>query len=129
MKILLVEDNEENREALSRRLARRGYEVVMAMDGEQAVAMAQSEVPDLILMDMNLPILDGWEATQRIKAMPATHTIPVIALTAHAMSSDREKVLEVGCDDYHTTWKVSCNPLNFRKQFAEGFFRAVFISP
>jgi two-component system cell cycle response regulator DivK len=101
MKILLVEDNEENRDALSRRLARRGYEVVMAMDGEQAVAMAQSEVPDLILMDMNLPILDGWEATQRIKAMPATQTIPVIALTAHAMSSDREKVLEVGCDDYH----------------------------
>ena len=101
MKILLVEDNEENRDALSRRLARRGYEVVLAMDGEQAIAMAQSEVPDLILMDMNLPILDGWEATQRMKAMPATHTIPVIALTAHAMSSDREKVPEVGCDDYH----------------------------
>jgi CheY-like chemotaxis protein len=101
-KILLVEDNEMNRDMLSRRLQRKGYEVVMATDGEQAVAMAASESPALILMDMSLPVFDGWEATRRIKAAPATEKIPVIALTAHAMSGDREKSLEAGCDDYDT---------------------------
>jgi CheY-like chemotaxis protein len=101
-KILLVEDNEMNRDMLSRRLQRKGYEVVMATDGEQAVAMAASESPALILMDMSLPVFDGWEATRRIKAAPATEKIPVIALTAHAMSGDREKSLQAGCDDYDT---------------------------
>ena len=101
-KILLVEDNEMNRDMLSRRRVRKGYEVVMAVDGEQAVAMAQSEAPALILMDMSLPVFDGWEATRRIKAAPETKSIPVIALTAHAMAGDREKSLEAGCDDYDT---------------------------
>jgi CheY-like chemotaxis protein len=101
-KILLVEDNEMNRDMLSRRLQRKGYEVVMATDGQQAVAMAASESPALILMDMSLPIFDGWEATRRIKAEDATRKIPVIALTAHAMAGDREKSLEAGCDDYDT---------------------------
>jgi two-component system cell cycle response regulator DivK len=102
MKILLVEDNEMNRDMLSRRLLRKGYEVVMAVDGGQAVSMAESEHPDLILMDMSLPVIDGWEATRRVKAAEATAHIPVIALTAHAMSGDREKALEAGCDDYDT---------------------------
>ena len=101
-KILLVEDNEMNRDMLSRRLQRKGYEVVMATDGEQAVALARSEAPVLILMDMSLPVLDGWEATRRIKAAPETKAIPVIALTAHAMAGDRDKALEAGCDDYDT---------------------------
>ena len=101
-KILLVEDNEMNRDMLSRRLQRRGYEVVMALDGQQGVAMGGSETPDLILMDMSLPILDGWEATRQLKADPRTGGIPVIALTAHAMSGDREKALAAGCDDYDT---------------------------
>jgi two-component system, cell cycle response regulator DivK len=101
-KILLVEDNEMNRDMLSRRLIRKGYEVVMALDGLQAVEMAASEQPDVILMDMSLPGLDGWEATRQIKAAAPTSTIPVIALTAHAMSGDREKALEAGCDDYDT---------------------------
>ncbi len=101
-KILLVEDNEMNRDMLSRRLQRKGYEVVMAIDGEQAVSMAVSESPALILMDMSLPVFDGWEATRRIKAAPETKKIPVIALTAHAMSGDREKSMEAGCDDYDT---------------------------
>jgi CheY-like chemotaxis protein len=101
-KILLVEDNETNRDMLSRRLLRRGYEVVLAVDGESGLALAGSEAPDLILMDMSLPILDGWEATRRLKAASATQRIPVIALTAHAMSSDRDKALEAGCDDYDT---------------------------
>jgi CheY-like chemotaxis protein len=101
-KVLLVEDNEMNRDMLSRRLARRGYEVVIAVDGESGLALAGSEAPDLILMDMSLPVLDGWEATRRLKAEPATQHIPVIALTAHAMSSDRDKALEAGCDDYDT---------------------------
>jgi two-component system, cell cycle response regulator DivK len=101
-KILLVEDNEMNRDMLSRRLARKGYEVAMAVDGEQAVAMSVSATPDLILMDMSLPVFDGWEATRRIKAVPATKAIPIIALTAHAMAGDREKSLEAGCDDYDT---------------------------
>jgi two-component system cell cycle response regulator DivK len=101
-KVLLVEDNEMNRDMLSRRLIRKGYEVVMATDGEQAVAMAASERPDLILMDMSLPAIDGWEATRRVKSAEATKRIPIIALTAHAMSGDRERALEAGCDDYDT---------------------------
>src|SRR5687768_3098362 len=101
-KILLVEDNEMNRDMLSRRLERRGYEVILATDGEEGVAMACSEVPALVLMDMSLPVLDGWEATRRLKASPVTRHIPVIALTAHAMSSDRDKAMEAGCDDYDT---------------------------
>jgi two-component system cell cycle response regulator DivK len=99
-KLLLVEDNEMNRDMLSRRLQRRGYEVVIAVDGQEGVALAQSEAPDLILMDMSLPVMDGWEATRRLKAASETMTIPVIALTAHAMSGDREKAMEAGCDDY-----------------------------
>ena len=101
-KILLVEDNEMNRDMLSRRLERRGYQVVIAVDGAEGVRMAQAEAPALILMDMSLPVLDGWEATRQIKAAPATGGIPIIALTAHAMSGDREKALEAGCDDYDT---------------------------
>ena len=101
-KILLVEDNEMNRDMLSRRLQRRGYEVVIAVDGAEGVALASSEHPDLVLMDMSLPVMDGWEATKTIKANPGTNTIPVIALTAHAMSGDRAKALEAGCDDYDT---------------------------
>jgi CheY-like chemotaxis protein len=101
-KILLVEDNEMNRDMLSRRLARKGHEVVVGEDGQEGVDMATSEAPDLILMDMSLPVIDGWEATRRIKAAPATAGIPVIALTAHAMASDRQKALDAGCDDYDT---------------------------
>jgi len=101
-KLLLVEDNEMNRDMLSRRLERKGFEVVMAVDGGEGVAMALSELPDLILMDMNLPVLDGWEATRQIKAAPQTSGIPVIGLTAHAMSGDREKGMAAGCDDYDT---------------------------
>jgi CheY-like chemotaxis protein len=102
MKILLVEDNEMNRDMLSRRLLRRGYENVFATDGQQAVDKAKSESPALILMDMGLPVVDGWEATRRIKADPATGNIPVIALTAHAMAADRDKALDAGCDDFDT---------------------------
>ena len=101
-KVLLVEDNEMNRDMLSRRLIRRGFEVILAVDGEQGVASAQKELPDIILMDMSLPVLDGWEATRRIKAADATRAIPVIALTAHAMAGDRDKAMEAGCDDYDT---------------------------
>jgi CheY-like chemotaxis protein len=101
-KILIVEDNELNRDMLSRRLMRKGYEVVLAGDGAEGVAAATAGRPDLVLMDMSLPVLDGWEATRRLKAAPETRSIPVIALTAHAMSSDREKALEAGCDDYDT---------------------------
>jgi two-component system, cell cycle response regulator DivK len=101
-KILLVEDNEINRDMLSRRLERRGYRVATALDGEQGVSMAGLEAPDLILMDMSLPVLDGWEAARRLKAAPETRTIPIIALTAHAMVGDREKAIESGCDDYDT---------------------------
>jgi CheY-like chemotaxis protein len=101
-KILLVEDNELNRDMLSRRLARKGYEVLLAGDGAKGVAAAAAERPDLVLMDMSLPVLDGWEATRRLKADPGTRAIPVIALTAHAMSTDREKAAEAGCDDYDT---------------------------
>ncbi len=100
-KILLVEDNEMNRDMLSRRLARRGYEVLIAVDGQQGVELAATG-PDLILMDMSLPVIDGWEATRRIKAAEATKKIPVIALTAHAMAGDREQALAAGCDDYDT---------------------------
>ena len=102
MRVLLAEDNEMNRDMLSRRLTRRGYTVLIAEDGQKAVEMAASEAPDLILMDMSLPIIDGWEATRLIKAEPATSKIPIIALTAHAMQGDREKALEAGCDDYDT---------------------------
>jgi CheY-like chemotaxis protein len=101
-KILLVEDNEMNRDMLSRRLQKQGYEVVMAVDGEEGVAKAQSEAPALILMDMSLPGIDGWEATRRLKAAPQTQKIPVIALTAHAMTDDRAKALAAGCDDFDT---------------------------
>ncbi len=101
-KILLVEDNEMNRDMLSRRLARKGHEVVVGEDGQEGVDMATSEAPDIILMDMSLPVIDGWEATRRIKAAPETAGIPVIALTAHAMASDRQKALDAGCDDYDT---------------------------
>ncbi len=108
-KILLVEDNEMNWDMLSRRLGRRGYEVVVAVDGQQGVTMSRSEVPDLILMDMSLPIIDGWEATRQIKAAPETRKIPVIALTAHAMVGDKEKAIAAGCDDYDT------KPIEFKR--------------
>jgi two-component system, cell cycle response regulator DivK len=108
-KILIVEDNEENRDALSRRLQRRGFEIVMAADGKVGVAMAQAEKPDLVLMDMNMPELDGWEATRQIRAAPETKNLPVIALTAHAMAGDRDRALEAGCADYHT------KPVDFPK--------------
>jgi two-component system cell cycle response regulator DivK len=101
-KLLLVEDNEMNRDMLSRRLTRRGYDVAIAIDGAQGVAMAQSELPDLILMDMSLPVMDGWEATRQIKAAQDTNHLPVIGLTANAMAGDREKALDAGCDDYDT---------------------------
>ena len=101
-KILLVEDNEMNRDMLSRRLMKRGYEVIIALDGLQGVDMARAENPALVLMDMSLPVLDGWEAARRIKDAPETRHIPIIALTAHAMTGDREKAVEVGCDDFDT---------------------------
>jgi len=101
-KILLVEDNEMNRDMLSRRLVRGGYDVTIAEDGARGVEMATSDSPDLILMDMSLPVIDGWEATRRIKATPELRKIPVIALTAHAMATDRDRALEAGCDDYDT---------------------------
>jgi two-component system, cell cycle response regulator DivK len=101
-KILLVEDDSTNRDIISRYLTLLGYRIVVALDGMQAVALAQTERPDLILMDMRLPVIDGWEATRRIKAAPATRTIPVVALTAYAMDNDRRLCLEAGCDDYET---------------------------
>jgi CheY-like chemotaxis protein len=101
-KILLVEDNEMNRDMLSRRLMRNGFEIVMAVDGRQGVEMAGAEKPDLILMDMSLPVMNGWEATQQLKTDPATRDIPVIALTAHAMSEDRDKAIAAGCNDFDT---------------------------
>src|SRR5262249_27590161 len=101
-KILLVEDNEMNRDMLSRRLQRRGYDISIAVDGAEGVAMASSEHPDLILLDMSLPVLDGWEVARQPKSKPDTKTIPIIALTAHAMAGDREKAIEAGCDDYDT---------------------------
>lgn len=101
-KILVVEDNEMNRDMLSRRLEKRGFEVIMAVDGAQGISVACRERPDLILMDMSLPVLDGWEATRQVKANPVTRTIPVIALTAHAMAEDKDKSLAAGCDDFDT---------------------------
>jgi len=101
-KILLVEDNEMNRDMLSRRLMRKGYEVIIAVDGQEGVEAAKNELPDLILMDLSLPVLDGWDATRQLKAWPQTKHIPIIALTAHAMASDRETALAAGCDDFDT---------------------------
>jgi CheY-like chemotaxis protein len=101
-KILLVEDNEVNREMLTRRLQRKGYEVIVAVDGEQGVNVSRAESPDLVLMDMSLPVLDGWEATRRLRAEEGTRRVPIIALTAHAMPGDEQKALEAGCDDYDT---------------------------
>lgn len=108
-KILLVEDNEDNRDMLSRRLERKGFVVTFAIDGQDGVNKAKIELPDLILMDMSLPVIDGWEATRRLRASPETANIPVIALTAHAMSSDREKAIKAGCDDYDT------KPVDFQR--------------
>jgi CheY-like chemotaxis protein len=108
-KILLVEDNEMNRDMLSRRLQRKGYEVAMAVDGRQGIEMALSEQYDLILMDMSLPEIDGWEATRRLRATRETESVPIIALTAHAMAGDREKALEAGCNDYDT------KPIEFKR--------------
>lgn len=102
VRVLLVEDNEMNRDMLSRRLVRKGYEIVMAVDGGEGVLMSVSASPELILMDMSLPVIDGWEATRRIKGAPETRHIPIIGLTAHAMAGDREKALEAGCDEYDT---------------------------
>jgi len=101
-KVLLVEDNEESRDGLARHLRRKGYETLLAVDGREGVNVARAEAPDLILMDMSLPGLDGWEATRQLKAELRTRGIPVVALTAHAMAGDREKALEAGCDDYET---------------------------
>ena len=101
-KILLVEDNEMNRDMLSRRLVRNGHMVLMAVDGGEAVAMALSELPELILMDISLPVMDGWEATRRLRGEPAMQAVPIIALTAHAMAGEREKALEAGCNDFET---------------------------
>ena len=101
-KILLVEDNEMNRDMLGRRLQRRGFQVLIAVDGVEGMAKARTEGPDMILMDMSLPVMDGWEATRRLKSAPETQAIPIIALTAHAMSDDREKAMEAGSDDYDT---------------------------
>src|SRR5579884_585392 len=112
-KILIVEDNEENRDSLSRRLQRRGFEVVTAEDGKAGLAAAQAEKPDLILMDMNMPELDGWEATRQLKAIEAVRHVPVVALTAHALAGDRDRALEVGCADYHT------KPIDFPKLLAQ----------
>jgi CheY-like chemotaxis protein len=112
-RILVVEDNEDNRDSLARRLERRGFEVLLAADGKSGVAMAAAEKPDLILMDMNMPEMDGWEATRRIKAAAGAPDVPVIALTAHAMSGDRERALEAGCSDYHT------KPVEFPKLLAQ----------
>lgn len=113
MKILLVEDNEDNRDMLSRRLMRRGHDVVMAVDGAQGIEMARTEMPEMILLDMSLPVVDGWEAARRLKAEPATAAIPIIALTAHAMAGDREKALAAGCDDYDT------KPVEFTRLLAK----------
>ena len=113
MKILLIEDNEMNRDMLSRRLMRKGFDVEMALDGQQGVDMAKSISPDLILMYLSLPVLDGWGATKAIKGDPETENIPIIALTAHAMAGDREKALEVGANEYDT------KPINFKRLLAK----------
>jgi CheY-like chemotaxis protein len=112
-KVLLVEDNEESRDGLSRHLRRKGYEVLIAVDGRQAVDVARAQAPDLILMDMSLPVVDGWEATRQLKSAPETRGIPVVALTAHAMAGDRERALEVGCDEYDT------KPVEFARLLAK----------
>jgi CheY-like chemotaxis protein len=119
-RILLIEDNEWSRDMLARRLARRGYQVILAADGQRGIAMAQSQSPDLIVMDMSLPEIDGWEATRHLKADPATRAIPILALTAHAMASDRQKAMDAGCDDYHT------KPVDFESlvRSIEGFLEA-----
>lgn len=112
-KILVVEDNEMNRDMLSRRLQRKGYQIVIAIDGKEGIALAHSETPDLILMDLRLPEIDGWQATRTLKADEATRSIPIIALTAHAMAGDREKALEAGCDDYDT------KPVDFARLYGK----------
>lgn len=108
-KILIIEDNEQNRDALSRRLQRHGYDVIMAVDGLQGVEIAQAELPDLILMDLNLPDVDGWEATRILKEAPETRAIPIMAMTAHAIAGDQERALQAGCDDYHA------KPVDFQR--------------
>jgi CheY-like chemotaxis protein len=112
-KLLLVEDNEMNRDMLSRRLERKGYQVLIAVDGEQGIASAMEHQPDLILMDMSLPVLDGWESTRRLKQQPDTQGIPVLALTAHAMAGERDKALAAGCNDYDT------KPVDFPRLLAK----------
>ena len=112
-KVLLVEDNEANRDGLSRHLRRKGYTILIAVDGQQGVDIARAEAPDLILMDMSLPVLDGWEATRQLKAASQTRDLPVIALTAHAMAGDRERAQEAGCDDYDT------KPIEFARLLAK----------
>ena len=112
-RLLIADDNEQNRDMLSRRLQRRGFDVLLAHDGLAAVEMARAERPDLILMDMNMPHLDGWEATRQIKAQPEVAAVPVIGLTAHAMEGDRERAIEAGCADYHT------KPVDFSKLMAQ----------
>jgi two-component system cell cycle response regulator DivK len=112
-RIMIVEDNEENRDSLTRRLQRRGFEIIAAENGRIAVDKAKAEAPDLILMDMNMPELDGWEATRQIKKLQGMSTVPVIALTAHAMAGDRERAIEAGCSDYHT------KPIEFPKLMAQ----------
>jgi len=112
-RILLVEDNEMNRDMLTRRLSKRGHEVLIAVDGRQGVDVAVSSSPDIILLDMSLPVMDGWEAARRLKADSATNDVPIIALTAHAMAGDREKCLEAGCDDYDT------KPVEFKRLLAK----------
>jgi CheY-like chemotaxis protein len=114
-KILLVEDNEMNRDMLSRRLQRKGYEVAMALDGRQGIEMARAGGFDLILMDMSLPEIDGWEATRQLRAVPETRTVPIIGLTAHAMAGDREKALEAGCNDT-TPSRWSCHGCSARSK-------------
>jgi two-component system, cell cycle response regulator DivK len=113
IRVLLVEDNEINRDMLARRLIRRGFEILIAIDGAEGVKMAQSSQPDLILMDMSLPIIDGWEATRQLKALPSTCHIPIIALTAHAMAGDRDRCLQAGCDEYDT------KPIEFARLLAK----------
>jgi CheY-like chemotaxis protein len=112
-KILMIEDNEQNRDALSRRLQRHGYHVIIAIDGQQGVAMAQAELPDLILMDLNLPDIDGWEATRILKGAPETRAIPIMAMTAHAIAGDQERALQAGCDDYHA------KPVEFQRLLSQ----------
>ena len=119
-KILVIEDNEWSRDMLARRLSRRGFDVIVAADGRRGIALAQTQAPDLIVMDMSLPEIDGWEATRRLKSDPATKAISIVALTAHAMASDRQKAMDAGCDDYHT------KPVDFENlvRSIDGFLEA-----